>query len=290
MNALADAAWHLLNNSGVLKKSELTVGQRKALEELMQQTRFIEIVKQGRSTFYRATNKTALENYLAQQQPLTEVELPTDIPDRSRNVGLHGGSKKGKSTHNNYYLLMKAWGDDVIWSNGKTQMDVVALTQQFGLAALQVSVNQSWQCNKPLLLIENQALFDRCDWLESSFEGCLIYYAGQLPDILLQWLAERPRSSQVILFPDYDGVGLSNYVRLLESIHPETKADFYWMPNWQDKLQMFGDSTVWAKTHTLFENACHKLQAIDAMDENFQQLAKLSQRAGKALEQEAVWL
>ena len=290
MNAQADAARHLLNNSGVLKKSELTAGQRKALEELMQQTRFIEIVKQGRSTFYRVTNKTALENYLARQQPLTEAELPIDIPNRSRNVGLHGDSKKGKSTHDAYYLLMKAWDIGVIWSNGKAQLDVAALTRQFGLAALQVGVNQSWQCNKPLLLIENQALFDRCDWLDNGFDGCLIYYAGQLPDMLLQWLAERPRSSQVILFPDYDGVGLSNYVRLLESIHPETQLDFYWMPGWQEKLQAHGKPKVWANTHTLFENACHKLQAIGAMDENFQQLARLSQRAGKALEQEAVWL
>ncbi|WP_214657289.1 DUF7281 domain-containing protein [methane-oxidizing endosymbiont of Gigantopelta aegis] len=290
MNALVNIIQRLLNNSGVLMKSELTARQRKALEQFAQQTRLIEISKQGRSTLYRASNVTALADYLARHQPLTEAELPVDIPNRSRNVGLHADSKKGKSTHDAYYLLMKAWDDGVIWSNGKDQLNVATMTRQFGLAALQVSTKQAWQCKKPLLLIENQALFDRCDWLENSFEGCLIYYAGQLPDILLQWLAERPRSSQLVLFPDYDGVGLSNYVRLLESIHPETKADFYWMANWQEKLQTFGDSAVWAKTHILFENACHKLQAIGAMDEKFQQLASLSQRLGKSLEQEAVWL
>ena len=290
MSTLDNAIQRLLNNAGVLKKSELTARQRQALEQFAQQTRLIEIIKQGRSTRYQVRHETALADYLARQQPLTEAELPADIPNRSRNVGLHAGSKQGKSTHDAYYLLMKAWADGVIWSNGKDQLDVAAMTQQFGLAALQVGANQAWQCMRPLLLIENQALFDRCDWLENSFDGCLIYYAGQLPENLLQWLAERPRSPQLVLFPDYDGVGLSNYVRVLESIHPETRADFYWMPDWQEKLQKFGDTTVWAKTHTQFENACHKLQAIGAMDENFQQLARLSQHTGKALEQEAVWL
>ncbi|WP_341326847.1 hypothetical protein [Methylotuvimicrobium sp. KM2] len=221
---------------------------------------------------------------------MSESDLPSDLPARSRNLGINRNSKKGKSTHGSYYLLMKAWADGAVWQDGKNILNVTSATQQFGAAALQVNSDQSWQCNRTLLLIENQALFDQSDWLEKDFDGCLIYYAGQLPDLLLQWLSQFPRSKQLILFPDYDGIGLSNYARLAQSIHPETKISFYWMPNWQEKLKEFGDTEIWSRTRILFENAYNNLKSADLLDINFIQLAELSQRHGKALEQEAIWL
>lgn len=290
MSALSCAIKRLIESSDTLKQSDFSPQQRKALEDFARRTRLIELIKQGRSTTYRVLNRQGLSSYFKQLHPLSESDLPSDLPARSRNLGINRNSKKGQSTHGSYYLLMKAWADGAVWQDGKNILNVTSATQQFGAAALQVNSDQSWQCNRTLLLIENQALFDQSDWLEKDFDGFLIYYAGQLPDLLLQWLSQYPRSRRLILFPDYDGIGLSNYARLAQSIHPETKISFYWMPNWQNKLVKYGDEEIWSRTRILFENAYNNLKSADLLDINFKQLAALSQRHGKALEQEAIWL
>ncbi|MBF6650096.1 hypothetical protein [Methylobacter sp. BlB1] len=290
MNALSDAIQRLLDSPAALPSSSFSLQQRKALETFSSSTRLIEIARQGRSTLYRVINPLALSNYLAQLQPVSETDLPPDLPDRSRNVGINRSSKKGNSTHQSYYLLMKAWADGVIWQDERTTLDVTAATSKFGIAALRLNADQSWRCNRTLLFVENQALFDRNDWLDNDFNGCLIYYAGQLPEFFLQWLSECSRSPQVILFPDYDGIGLSNYARLAKSLHAETKLDFYWMPNWQDKLMKYGDKEIWSRTSILFHNAYNQLKLSNLVDKDLEQLAEISQYHGKALEQEAIWL
>lgn len=290
MSALSDAIKRLIESSDTIKQSDFSPQQRKALEDFARSTRLIEIIKQGRSTTYRVLNRQGLSSYFKQLHPLSEIDLPADLPARSRNLGINRNSKKGKSSHESSYLLMKAWADDVVWQDGKNILNVTSATQQFGVAALQVHLDQSWQCNRTLLFIENQALFDQSDWLEKDFDGCLIYYAGQLPDLLLQWLSQYPRTRRLILFPDYDGIGLSNYARLANAIHPKTKLAFYWLRDWQNKLVKYGDKEIWSKTRVLFENAYSNLKSSDLLDSNFMELAELSQHHGKALEQEAIWL
>ncbi|MEC4747297.1 hypothetical protein [Methylomicrobium sp. Wu6] len=140
------------------------------------------------------------------------------------------------------------------------------------------------------MLVENQALFDCCDWLPADFNGSLVYYAGQLSEILLQWLATAKRADEVTLFPDYDGIGLSNYVRLLSALPPATRLHFYWLPDWQSKIARFGNHDVWIKTRGQFETAMARLKDMNALTDDFKILATLSQTHGKALEQEAIWL
>jgi len=119
---------------------------------------------------------------------------------------------------------------------------------------------------------------------------CLVYYAGQLSDVLLQWLSEQKRTNEVILFPDYDGIGLTNYARLVNSLHPDSTLHFYWLPDWENKLATFGNAEIWLKTRVQFENAFEKLSAMNALNDDLIKLGHLSQQHGKALEQESIWL
>lgn len=290
MSILTDAIKRLLESSNTLKQSDFSLQHRKALEKFSGNTRLIEIVKEGRGTVYRVRNRSALQSYFQQIHPLNESDLPADLPNRSLNVGINRNSKKGKSNHQSLYLLMKAWAEGVIWQDDQNTLTVSSATQQFGAAVLQVSLVQKWSCNRSVLLVENQALFDCFDWLDASFDGCLIYYAGQIPDLLLQWFSLHQRSQHVLLFPDYDGVGLSNYVRLAQAMHSDTTLEFYWMTNWQDKLVRFGDAEIWMNTRTQFENAFEKLRTLGLLNDQFKELAHLSQFHGKALEQESIWL
>lgn len=287
---LSEALKRLLHSDTPLTASAFTAGQRAALQRFCRDTRLIEIGKQGRSTVYRIIARDRIADYLRSLQPLDDAQLPEDIPLRSRNIGKERDSKKGQTAHASYYLLLKAWNPGANWHNGGDTLSAAQLTKQFGAAALQIAPGDNWQTAGALWLVENQALFDRCDWLPDDFSGCITYYAGQLPEVLLQWLAERKRAGEVVLFPDYDGVGLSNYARLAASLHADTSLRFYWLPDWENKLVRFGNSALWQKTRPQFESAIRRLQELQALTGELTELARLSQFHGKALEQEVIWL
>jgi hypothetical protein len=289
MSVLSDALRRLLANDHPLTGSAFTPIQRKQLELFARDTRLLEIRKLGAAIIFRLVDRHSVHNYILKQHPL-EAGAVDLLPGRSQNIGTNCDSKKGRSGHGCYYLLMKAFDADVLWQDGENLMQPAELTERLGVAALRVIADQSWQCNRPLLLVENQALFDRCDWLPEGFNGCLVYYGGQLSEVLLNWFSEQKRTATLTLFPDYDGVGLANYARLAESLHSDTVLQFYWMANWQIKLVTYGSRVVWSKTRVQFESAMHKLEALNALDDNFIHLGELAPSFGKALEQEAIWL
>jgi hypothetical protein len=131
-------------------------------------------------------------------------------------------------------------------------------------------------------MVENQALFDRTDWLPEGTHATLLYYGGQLDGRLLSWLGQRPRAARVILFPDYDGVGLSNFARLYEVLGDACEC--WLMPQWERKLERYGSNSLWQDTLRHFTSAVNLLPA------SMRDLAEQMQRLGLALEQEAVWL
>jgi hypothetical protein len=294
MSILTDGLKRLLASEQPLTASAFTPSQRTHIEQFARETRLIELNKQGRGTVYRVINRQSVINYLRQQHPLEEESLSSDIPSRSHNIGTDRNSKTGQTSHDCWYLLMKAWDSEVVWHNEHDVMFPAEFTGRFGVAALQISAGlrsgQGWQSNRPLLLVENQALFNQCDWLPQDFNGCLAYYAGQLSDVLLQWLSEQKRTNEVILFPDYDGIGLTNYARLVHSLHPDSTLHFYWLPDWENKLATFGNAEIWLKTHVQFVNAFEKLSTMNALNDDLIKLGQLSQRYGKVLEQESIWL
>jgi hypothetical protein len=290
MSLLSEALKRLLAQEQPLNASDFTQGQRKALEQFALNTRLIEVKKQGNGVVYRLIDRQSIRNYVRQLHPLDDEQLLSLLPKRSRNIGTDLSSKRGQSGHDSFYLLMKAWDSDVVWQYGDKTMNPSELTKRLGVAAMQVSTNNAWHCNRPLLLVENQALFDRCDWLPVEFNGCLVYYAGQLSDVVLLWFSEQQRASDVILFPDYDGIGLTNYARLAGMLHPNSTLHFYWLTDWENKLPVYGNAEVWSKTRIQFENAMQKLDNMNALNSDLIKLGQLSQRCGKALEQEAIWL
>ena len=125
-------------------------------------------------------------------------------------------------------------------------------------------------------------MFDRTDWLPEGTQATLLYYGGQLDGRLLSWLGHRPRASQVILFADYDGVGLSNFARLREALGDA--CDFWLMPQWESKLARYGSVQLWRDTLRHFTTAVAQLPAP------VRELTEQMQHLGMALEQEAVWL
>ncbi|MCB1957472.1 MAG: hypothetical protein KDG55_17465 [Rhodocyclaceae bacterium] len=286
--SLAAALAKLLASEGDTPASLFTEAQRKALDELLRRTGGASTLRQGRGVVYRISQRVSLETVLRDLSPADADTLPHDIPARARNVATRRDSKGGESGHGLHYMVLKAVGEDVSWAaDDGRHIELSPLTDIAGAAALAIRPTDSWHSSQPLWLIENQALFDRTDWLPEGTRASLAYYGGQIPAALLAWLAARPRAAAVILFADYDGVGLQNYARLLECC--PAPCSFWLMPDWEAKLRDFGNTTIWRDNHDRFTAAEVRLQALRAPIEILE-LCRVLAREGRALEQETVWL
>ena len=207
-----------------------------------------------------------------------------DLPLRAQHIAHARDSKARHHQHECYYPLLKAVGEKVLWRQGErgSELPLSQLTHHFGAASLCIEAGDTWQSGQPLWLVENQALFDRTDWLPVGTQATLLYYGGQLDGRLLAWLGQRPRASRVVLFPDYDGVGLSNFARLFAQLGDTCEC--WLMPDWQSKLARYGSQRLWQDTLREFTSAV--LQLPDYLGPLTEQMRQF----GLALEQEAVWL
>lgn len=271
--------------------SAFTASQRIALEDLGRRTGALKIRLEGRGSVYEILSLGILASYLQTLRPQHANDIDPTIPLRAANIARSRSSKGRAHGHDIHYLLMKSISENLIWQNhdGSTDyfFDLSNATLKAGAGVLAISEQDKWCSSKPLWLVENQALFDRLDWLPDEACGTVAYYAGQLPGRLLSWLASRPRASEVIIFPDYDGVGLLNYARLLEVCCVPCR--FWMMPNWKTLLQTYGNNIVWQNTLSEFKTAVFRLKAVDA-PEAVLELCDALAKQGLALEHEAVWL
>lgn len=273
-----------LQGSASVPASQFTPAQRSALDRFARQTGAVHCQRQGRGDAYWVHNQAVFETHLLALSPHAALPVDDHLPARAQHIAYARGSKARSHQHSAHYVLLKAAGEALAWQQGAQgqMLDLAALTRQFGAAALRIEADDAWHSDQPLWLVENQALFDRTDWLPEATCATLLYYGGQLDGRLLSWLAERPRASRVVLFPDYDGVGLSNFARLYARLG--NACECWLMPHWQVKLARYGSRQLWQETLR------HLPGEIDQLPAYMSALATQMQRSGLALEQEAVWL
>lgn len=281
----------LQSDSGQIAGSQLTTAQARALEELRNRTGAVGLQRSGRGVIYRVIERQILQQHLNELMPLAAAELDADLPQRAGNIGLSRSSKSGQHGHGIHYLLLKAQGT-VGWHSTDSGhiLDLQKATQEQGAAALTIGGNndQSWSSDAELWLVENQALFDRLDWLPHSEAASVAWYSGHLRSCLIDWLAQQPRAPHIRLFPDYDGVGLHNYLRLRQRLG--NQVSFWLMPDWEQRLRQFGNNALWQKTAVDFQAAMTRFQPMLANEPDVHQLMRAMQTHGLALEQEAIWL
>ena len=278
------AALLKLQGKSPLPASQFTSAQRMALDQFARQTGAVNCLRQGRGDVYSVCDQAVFDAHVSQLSPQVEPSIAEQLPLRAQHVAHARDSKARRHQHGSHYPLLKAVGDTVSWREDErgAELALSAATREFGAASLSIQSDDAWHSEQALWLVENQALFDRTDWLPEGTQATLLYYGGQLDGRLLSWLGHRPRASQVILFADYDGVGLSNFARLREALGDA--CDFWLMPQWESKLARYGSVQLWRDTLRHFTTAVAQLPApVRELTEQMQQL-------GMALEQEAVWL
>ena len=289
--ALAAALAKLVEGAGHVAASHFTSAQRRALEELARKTGALRVKSEGRGSVYQVVHPEMLAEHFRSLRPMHADDVDPTVPRRSANIAQSRSSKGGDSRHTLHYLLVKAIGRGAVWKIGdvgaERELDLFASTEVSGAGVLALEASDTWRSDQPLWLVENQALFDRLDWMPPDAVGTIAYYAGQLPARLLNWLSTSQRASEVILFPDYDGVGILNYARLRELC--AGPCSFWLMPHWRERLSAFGNNNVWVNTQDDFLAALGRLKSM-YVDEEFVQLCAALSTEGLALEHEAVWL
>ncbi len=286
--ALADALDRLLAAPAPSAASLFTAAQRRELDRFARQTGTVRLVTQGRGASYLVTDAALARAHLSALRPVAIGALDASLPARANNIARMRDSKGRAHTHRAGYLLLKAIGEGVTWQRGDgASADISAGTALCGAAAIAIEVADLWHSNAPVWLVENQALFDRLDWLPGDAHGSVVYYGGQLSRVMLDWTAQHRRGERLVLFPDYDGVGLLNYARLREkSLAP---VEFWLMPDWAERLRKYGSNGVWQSTHKEYAAAIERIAAL-GMPPALRELCDAMSAQGLALEHEAVWL
>lgn len=284
MDQALRAALLKLQGKSPLPSSLFTSTQRKVLDRFARQTGAVSCQRQGRGDVYVICDQTVFDAHLIELSPQVEPSIAEQLPLRARHVAHARSSKARRHQHDSYYPLLKAVGDAVIWREGTrgAELPLSTCTRDFGAATFCIQPEDTWRSDQVLWLVENQALFDRTDWLPGGVHATLLYYCGQLDGRLLSWLSRSPRASRVILFPDYDGVGLANFARLHEALGDACEC--WLMPQWERKLERYGSNSLWRDTLHHFSGA------VDYLPAYLHELTEHMQRLGLALEQEAVWL
>lgn len=268
--------------------SMFTKAQRSALDTFIQQTQSVRCITSGRGLIYQIIQIDVIELTLKRLSPGYFDKTSSSLPNRAVNIANARSSKAGQHSHSTYYLLMRSSGEGVQWVTHDQQLNVSGQTEQYGVAALEVMPNDLWTSKHPLWLVENQAIFDSLDWLPDGINASVHWYRGQLSNAFLDWLSERDRASEVVLFPDYDGVGLNNYARLHQRLGD--RCSLWFMPNWEEKLHKYGSNEIWADTFKDFRTAADYFSQLPRQDESLKTLLNALKSQGLALEQEAVWL
>ncbi|WP_173383696.1 hypothetical protein [Fibrobacter succinogenes] len=260
--------------------SSVAQSLRKELEVWSERKGCISVQKVGKGKIFKVVDEKSLEWEINRLAPKNDLE---NLPARVQNLAKNSNTKAGQTSLDFSYFLCKAVGGDVFVDG----VDVSEITKSLGCFALPVGDDSKGiKCNGSLLLVENQQLLDDLRWVPADFKGIILYYAGNLSARLRAWLKKCSFVS-VILFPDYDAVGINNYANLVEML-PD--ARWYWIDDWKNKLIEHGCGELRKKGNqdTLFENLWSRFKEKGFPDEKLESLMTEIRRQGKMLEQEVV--
>ena len=194
---------------------------------------FINWEKSGRGGVYTVEDReaiaTLLENtgYHGSTQALTP---------KAKAVAFHKDAHKGKDET---LLLMLSATREVFWTHNGVSVNLFKIVQDCGIASLLIKLRDNWQTANPIALVENIDLLVYADqyFKNIEFDGSVLYYGGWISKKTIAWL-KTLKNTPVTIFPDYDPVGLNNYLLLKQAL---PNLEIYIPENLPDLLIRYGD-------------------------------------------------
>jgi hypothetical protein len=110
----------------------------------------------------------------------------------------------------------------------------------YGIASFVARPGDAWLTDKPVALVENLDLliYGKQYFERIGFPGSVLYYSGWLSRVLIEWLTERQRAPAYTIFPDYDLVGIKNYLIAKSQINEP--VDVFVPDNLDELLRKYG--------------------------------------------------
>jgi hypothetical protein len=239
---------------------------------------FIVWVKSGAGGKYTVKDAPSIQDLLDTTGYDGDIEA---LSSKAKAVALHGNAHRGKD--NSLLLLLSSASAHVIWTNGKESLNVTDHVAKYGIASLLVYPGDNWITNQPIALVENQDLvFNARNYFERmDIEGCVLYYSGWLSNKLLCWLNEKTRAPSYLIMPDYDLVGIKNYLRAKQSLGDI--VDIYIPSNLAMMIKKYGDAKK-------LESMTDRTAIETSEDKKALELYRLLLDCGKGIDQESLML
>jgi len=238
---------------------------------------FIRWERSGAGAKFFVTDESAVRNLLQSTGYDGEQD---DLTPKARAVALHGDAHRGRD---DAMLLSLSTAGEPRWTDGVNTLDVSEHVAKFGIASLVVKLGDQWHTDQPIGLVENLDLvmYGKAYFERIGFYGSALYYGGWISKALLDWLAETERAPSFVVFPDYDLVGIKNYLRAKHRLGD--CVSIYIPENLQELLARFGNSDkLESKSDRKLIEASGDHDAID--------LYKALLDAGRGLDQECLLL
>lgn len=211
------------------------------------------------------------------------VIVPENTPARAASILEHGDSKANGKILKYLRLSLRSINPSATLSINGRETSISEATDYSGELAIfhdPDGPQKLYAFNAPLYLIENLE-----SWAEAQrflpYEGIFLHYPGWISEKLLKLLKEYICAPSIFIAPDYDLVGLANWLRLKAQM-PE--AMIFFPENFSTLLRERPSTHLWQKQSgyktTLAQKVAESKDTISATW--FEEMA----RHGACLEQE----
>jgi len=210
----------LLSAEGRLAESQLPRSARTSLQPLFE-SGILDVEKAGRGEVVRIVNRGAFDKWLPINFPDFEGKLiHPDGSNRARSVALRRDSKSSGAGVDRGILHLRSFGDSetTLTIDGEA-LAIDQLSARHGIAACLIHDESVIKVRGGVtLLVENLESFLLAELMVPN-ASLALHSAGRVSDRLVACLGRSDFGSSPILhLPDYDPVGLSDYLRLRASV------------------------------------------------------------------------
>jgi len=261
-------------------ESRLSAGCRRELQPFFD-SGALEQRRAGAGSRVVVVDAAAIAGMLAHYTP-DSAEAVAPLSGRAQAVRMFRNSHR-VNADTPLTLLLRAPGAGAILTKPQLELDISAQTRAYGVAALATVASDQWYCPAALALVENEEAFYFAERLpQVAANTVFIYYSGHISDKLAQWLSAQPRTPQLLVYPDYDPVGLHNYERMRRLLADITPVQLVLPADFEALLARYG------RPELLREQRQYLPTLQQSPEPLVHSVIELLQRHGCGLEQEAL--
>lgn len=274
-----------LLQDGRVPLSSLSARARRDLKPLFAGGALVEDAS-GRGVVVVVQRPDVLREWARQRYPIFGGDwVNVGASSRANAVLMRRDSKVGGAAAGAGVLHVRAIGDASMLVDG-LDFPVAKLTRHFGVTACLIRSHTRLALGASAVLVENLACFLSAEEIVPA-AGIAMNSSGKISDALVQCLARSSFTGELLHLPDYDPVGLADYLRLKSALGD--RVSLYVPPDVEARFAAFGNKgliTGRPRNRRLLES----LGTTNWPCRESAKIFNLVQESGSGLEQESLLL